>query len=65
VTGTETVAAIMTPAPRTIDRNHDLGAADRLVAGSLSRHLPVMDVERGALVGLVTESDVVRHAHTV
>ena len=137
MTGRETVAGIMTRAPRTIDRNQDLEAADRLVAGSHIRHLPVMDgtrvvgvlsqrdlfqaalsralgsgsvgrarvlksipvkevmsepvvtieadtaigdaarlmvsrkigclpvVERGALVGLVTESDVVRHAYTV
>jgi CBS domain-containing protein len=60
VTSHETVAGIMTCAPRTIDRNQSLEAADQLVAGAHIRHLPVMDGAR--VVGLLSQRDLFQAA---
>jgi CBS domain-containing protein len=56
----ETVAGIMTPSPRTIDRNQTLEVADQLVAGSRIRHLPVMDGPR--VVGVLSQRDLFQAA---
>jgi CBS domain-containing protein len=60
VTGHETVSAIMTAAPQTIDRNQSLETADELVAGSRIRHLPVMDGTR--VVGMLSQRDLLQAA---
>lgn len=60
MTEVETVGAIMTRAPQTIDRNQSLATADRLVAGSRIRHLPVVDGER--VVGVLSQRDLLQAA---
>jgi CBS domain-containing membrane protein len=60
VTGLETVGAIMTRTPQTIERNQSLETADRLVAGSRIRHLPVVDGER--VVGVLSQRDLFQAA---
>ena len=60
MTGQETVAEIMTATPRTIDRNQSLETADRLIAGSHIRHLPVMDGDR--VVGILSQRDLLQAA---
>ncbi|MET0551580.1 MAG: CBS domain-containing protein, partial [Vicinamibacteria bacterium] len=60
MTGPETVGAIMTRTPRTIDRNQSLEAADRLVTGSSIRHLPVLDGTR--VVGVLSQRDLFQAA---
>lgn len=60
MTDLETVGAIMTKAPQTIDRNQSLETADRLVAGSRIRHLPV--VEGARVVGVLSQRDLFQAA---
>lgn len=60
MTGEGTVDSIMTRAPRTVDRNQSLESADRLVAGSHIRHLPVVDGER--VVGVLSQRDLFQAA---
>lgn len=56
----ETVGAIMTSDPRTVDRNQSLEAADELVTQARIRHLPVLD--GGRVVGVLTQRDLFQHA---
>ena len=61
--GSIPVKEVMSEPVVTIEADTAIGEAARLMVSRKIGCLPV--VERGALVGLVTESDVVRHAYSV
>lgn len=55
------VQDLMTPDPKTLERNESLTVADELMQMQRLRHLPVLD-EDGSVVGVVSQRDLFRSA---
>lgn len=56
------VRNVMTPDPTTLKRNERLSLADDIMRLGRVRHLPVLDDDGQALVGIVTQRDLFRDA---
>ena len=54
---------VMTPDPMTVNSHSDIGEASQLMHDKNVRHLPVVDNEQ--LVGLVTQTDIVKEANKI
>jgi len=61
--GKQTIEEVMTRDPMTVNSHTDLSEASQMMRDKNFRHLPVVDNEK--LVGLVTQTDVVKETHNI